>query len=230
MLVISGTVPQAHVAGVRVGMFRSRFLAFVVFVSMVTALVPLSQRAAAMSTSIVISQVYGGGRNSGATFTHDYIEIFNRGSTTVSLAGLSLQYSSATGTGNFGANTGQLTEFTGGSVAPGQYFLVQEASGTTPAPPSNLTADMVDSTPINLSATAGKVALVTGTTSLGCNGGSTPCPPAALGRIVDLIGYGTANFFESAAAPAPSNTTAAVRKNEGCTETDDNSADFETGT
>ncbi len=208
-------------------MSRSRFLVAVVFVSMVVTLVPLSQAVAAVSTSIVISQVYGGGGNTGAPYTHDYIEIFNSGSTTVSLAGLSLQYASATGTGNFGANTFQLTEFTGGSVAPGQYFLVQEASGTTPAPPSNLTADSVDSTPINLSATAGKVAIVTGTTSLGCNGGSTPCPPAALARIVDLIGYGTANFFESAAAPAPSNTTAAVRKNEGCTETDDNSADFE---
>jgi hypothetical protein len=42
-------------------MFRSRFLTFVVFVSMVIALVPLARPAAALSSMIVISQVYGGG-------------------------------------------------------------------------------------------------------------------------------------------------------------------------
>src|SRR5438094_9344380 len=91
-------------------MFRSRFLTFVVFVSMVMALVPLSQPAAAVSTTIVISQVYGGGGNSGATITHDYIEIYNLGGTSVSLSGLSLQYPSATGPGNPGSNSGELAE------------------------------------------------------------------------------------------------------------------------
>ncbi len=33
----------------------------------------------AVSPDIVISQVYGGGGNAGATYTHDYIELFNRG-------------------------------------------------------------------------------------------------------------------------------------------------------
>ena len=56
---------------------------------------------------------------------------------------------------------------------------------------------------------AGKVALVNSTTSLGCNGGSTPCSPSALAQIIDLVGYGNANFFEgagaapTASAPAP---------------------------
>ncbi|MBK9050751.1 MAG: hypothetical protein IPL78_07495 [Chloroflexi bacterium] len=36
--------------------------------------------AQAVSPNIVISQVYGGGGNSGATYTHDFIELFNRGS------------------------------------------------------------------------------------------------------------------------------------------------------
>src|SRR5687768_5269232 len=61
------------------------------------------------SPNLVISQIYGGGGNSGATYTHDYIEIFNRSSVSVSLNGKSLQYASAAGTGNFGANSGQLT-------------------------------------------------------------------------------------------------------------------------
>src|SRR5437762_3620934 len=206
-------------------MFRSRFLTFVVFVSMVMTLVPLGQSAVAASPNLVISQVYGGGGNSGAPFTSDYIEIFNRGNATVALSGLSLQYASATGTGNLGANTGQLTELIG-AVDPGQYFLVQEATGTAGGPPP--AADLIDPTPINMAAGAGKVALVSGTSSLGCNGGSTPCSASALARIIDLVGYGNATFFEgSAAAPTLSNTTAGVRKNEGCTDTDNNAGDFE---
>jgi predicted extracellular nuclease len=180
-----------------------------------------------VSSGLVISQVYGGGGNVGAPYTHDYIEIFNRGATTVILNDLSLQYASATGTGNFGSTTTQITEISG-ILAPGQYFLVQEASGTTPAPASNLPFPIfVDPTPIAMAAGAGKVALVDGNASLGCNGSSAPCSGAALARIIDLVGYGNANFFEgAAAAPTLSNTLAGFRNNGGCTETDDNGADF----
>ncbi|HEX5589750.1 MAG TPA: ExeM/NucH family extracellular endonuclease [Candidatus Limnocylindrales bacterium] len=181
---------------------------------------------AALSADIVISQVYGGGGNTGATYTHDFIELFNRGTAPASLNGWSLQYASATGTGNFGANSGQLTELPNVSLAPGQYFLVQEASTAAVGSPLP-TPDVVDATPINMSGTGGKVALVNTTTSLGCNGGSTACPISALLQIVDLVGYGAANFFEGpAAAPTLSNTTAALRGDGGCTETDVNSADF----
>jgi len=182
----------------------------------------------AVSPDVVISQVYGGGGNAGALYTHDFVELFNRGSATVSLAGWSVQYTSATGTGNFGATATQITPLSG-SLAPGAYLLIQEASNAAvgsplPAP------DVTDPSPINMSGTAGKVALVNTTTPLGCNGGSTPCPPAALATIVDLVGYGGANFFEGAgAAPALSNTTAAFRQADGCTDSDDNSADFSAG-
>ncbi len=54
------------------------------------------------SPNLVVSQIYGGGGNTGATYTHDYIEIFNRGTTNVSLDGKSLQYASAAGTGALG--------------------------------------------------------------------------------------------------------------------------------
>jgi predicted extracellular nuclease len=185
--------------------------------------------AEAVSPNVVISQVYGGGGNSGATYTHDFIELFNRGSTVVSLTGLSLQYASAAGAGNFGANSAQLTELSG-TIAPGQYILVQEASQAAVGAPLP-SPDIVDGTPIAMSASAGKVALVTGTTSLGCNGGSTPCSAAQLARIVDLVGYGNANFFEGpSAAPTLANNTAAIRGSAGCTDTDNNGADFASGT
>jgi uncharacterized protein len=191
--------------------------------------VGLPGRAAAAPATVAISQVYGGGGNSGAPFTNDFIELVNRGTAPASLAGWSLQYTSATGTGNLGANAAQLTELPAVTLAPGQYLLVEEASNAAvgaplPAP------DVTDATPINMSATGGKVALVDTTASLGCNGGSTACPPDALAHILDLVGYDGANFFEgSGAAPAGSNTTAVLRRAGGCTDTDDNAADFTAG-
>jgi predicted extracellular nuclease len=184
--------------------------------------------ASAVSDTVVLSQIYGGGGNTGAPYQNDYIELFNRGDSLVSLDGWSVQYASATGTGSFGATSAQITPLSG-TLAPGQYLLIQEAAGAGPAAPLP-PADIIDSTPIAMSATGGKVALTDTTTMLGCNGGSTPCPPDALARIVDLVGYGGADFFEGAgAAPTLSNTTAAFRNDAGCQDTDDNSADFTVG-
>jgi predicted extracellular nuclease len=184
----------------------------------------LASPAIAASPNVVISQVYGGGGNTGAQYTNDFIELFNRGSAPVDLGTWSLQYASATGTGNFGANSAMITPLTG-VLQPGQYQLVEEAGGATGAPLP--TPKTTDATPIAMAAGGGKVALVNTQTPLGCNGGSTLCPPEALAQIVDLVGYDGANFFEgSAAAPMLSNTTAAFRASAGCQDTDDNAADF----
>jgi uncharacterized protein len=176
---------------------------------------PPSVRASA--NGIVISQIYGGGGNAGSTFKNDFIEIFNADGATVNLNGWSVQYASAGGT------TWQVTALSG-SLAPGQYFLIQEsqgAGGTTNLPAPNATGN------IAMSATAGKVALVSSTVAL--SGG---CPVG--GAIVDFVGYGTgtggASCFEgTAAAPTLSNTTADFRRNNGLQDTDSNTADFVTG-
>ena len=176
----------------------------------------------AVSTSVVISQVYGGGGNSGAPYNQDFVELYNMGSSAVSLVGWSIQYASATGTGNFGANP--VTSLTG-SIDPGHYHLVKLASGANGvALPA---AD--DSGTVNMSGTGGKVALVNSTTGLACNGGSTPCSADQLAQIVDLLGWGTANFYEGAVGPTTSNTTADLRANGGCTDTDNNATDFAAG-
>ena len=215
---------------------QRRFAPLTLFVllTLAAALVAIPPASAApaapLANGLRISQVYGSGGNAGATYTNDFIEIFNGSSTAVSLNGLSLQYASATGTGNFGATATQLTELPDVTLQPGQYYLVQEAGGATGSPLP--TPDLIDGlTPINMSGTAGKVALVIGITSLGCNGGSTPCNVEQVARIVDLVGYGTANYYEGAgAAPALSNTTAALRADGGCTDTNNNAADFAAGT
>jgi predicted extracellular nuclease len=195
-------------------MFRSRFLTFVVFVSMVIALVPLARPAAALSSTIVISQVYGGGGNAGATLKNDFIELFNLGGIAVDVTGWSVQYGSAIGT------TWSATNLSG-TIQPGQYYLVQEGAGTG----GTINLPTPDATgAIAMSATAAKVALVSSTTLLS----GTGCPFSA--SVVDFIGYGsTANCSETSPAPVLSNTTAALRKAAGCTEADVNSSDFEAG-
>jgi len=201
-------------SGARVGLM-------VVLAVLVTLLAGALPATATPSTTLVVSQVYGGGGNSGATYTNDFIEIFNPTSSAVSVSGMSVQYASATGTGNFVATP------LSGTVAPGRHYLVQEAAGsggTTPLP----TPDASGS--IAMAAGAGKVILASTATSLACNGGSTPCSAAQLALIVDLVGYGNANFFEgAAAAPTLSNATADLRAEGGCTDTDDNASDFTAG-
>jgi hypothetical protein len=172
----------------------------------------VAQRAGAVSTGLVISQVYGGGGNTGATWRNDYIEIHNRGNVAVDVTGWSVQYASAAGT------TWLVTALSG-SVAPGGYYLVQQAAGaggTVDLP----TPDATGSTA--MSATSAKVALVSDATAL-----SGTCP--AGGSIVDLVGYGSPSCSEGSATGALNNTTAALRNADGCEETDDNAADFTNG-
>jgi len=204
----------------------SKIRSAAIVIALVLAAAPVSP-ALAVSPDIVISQIYGGGGNSGAIYTHDFIELFNRGTAAVSIAGWSLQYTSATGTGNFGSTTTLITPLSG-TLAAGQYLLVQEAQGAGGTTALS-TPDVTDASPINMSATGGKVALVYSTTPLGCNGGSTPCPPASLAMIIDLVGWDGANFYEGSPAPATTNTTAISRNASGCMETDNNAADLTAG-
>jgi endonuclease G len=179
----------------------------------------LVAQAAFATSNIVISQIYGGGGNSGATYKNDFIEIFNRGASTQSLAGWSVQYASSAG------SSWQVTNLTG-SIAPGHYYLIQEAAGA--AGSLNLpTPDATGAgTGINMSATAGKVALVSSMTALTC-GATNNCTGVA--TVVDLIGFGTASSFEGTGPSATlSNTAAALRASNGCVDTDNNPTDFDT--
>ena len=165
------------------------------------------------ATHVVISQVYGGGGNSGATLKNDFVELYNAGTTAVSLNGWSVQYASATGT------TWQVTAL-GGSIPPNGYYLIQESAGTG----GTVGLPAADGTgTIAMSATAGKVALVTNATAL-----SGPCP---IGEDVsDFVGYGGAGCFEGTSPVALlTNTTAAIRKLGGLQESNDNAVDFMTG-
>lgn len=165
-----------------------------------------------VSTGMVINEVYGGGGNAGSTYTHDFIELQNRSGAPIDLTGWSVQYTSAAGT------AWSVTNLNGVMVQPGRYHLVQEAQGaggTTPLPTPDSTGT------IAMSATSGKVALVNNTTAL-----AGACPTGA--QIIDIVGYGTANCFEgAAAAPLLTNTTSDNRV--VTPDTDQNGTDFVSG-
>nr|WP_217343960.1 ExeM/NucH family extracellular endonuclease [Noviherbaspirillum sp. L7-7A]MBV0878054.1 ExeM/NucH family extracellular endonuclease [Noviherbaspirillum sp. L7-7A] len=175
------------------------------FLSLVLASLP-----AVAAPAIVISQVYGGGGNSGAPYRNDYIELFNRDAVPVSLRGWSVQYAPATGSAWQVAPLPDLT------LQPGQYLLMQQAAGAgagAPLPAPEASGNL------SLAASAGKVALVNGTATIASAGA-----PA----VVDLVGFGAgASAFEGIApAPAPSNTTAILRAAGGCGDSNNNATDF----
>jgi hypothetical protein len=170
------------------------------------------------SSDVVISQLFAGGGNSGATYTNDYVELLNRGSGAVDLTGWSVQYATAAGT------SWQATALAG-SIQPGHYYLVQLASSAAVGAPLP-TADATGTS--NLAASGGKVALVRDATALTCGATAGSCSANPL--VADLLGYGGASDYEGT-APAGSltSTTADVRAGTGCVDTDANASDFVSG-
>ncbi|MCX4683761.1 lamin tail domain-containing protein [Kitasatospora purpeofusca] len=192
---------------------RLRALAVASAATVVAALTALpAGTAQAVSPDLVISQVYGGGGNSGAPYLNDFVELYNRGTTPVSVTGWTVQYASAAGS-SWSKTT------LSGTIAPGKYYLVQEAAGAG----SGAALPTPDATgTIAMGANAGKIALVTNSTALTC---ATGC--AAQPGVKDLVGYGTtASSAEGSPTGNLANTTAAVRAGGGATDTDNNAADF----
>lgn len=149
-----------------------------------------------IATHVVISEVYGGGGNSGAIYKNDFIELYNPTASAVDLSGWSLQYASAK------SASWKVTALTG-LIPAYSYYLVQEAQGDT-GTVDLPTPDAVGS--INLSMSDGKVALVISTVALL---DTIPSPTS----YVDLVGYGKVMGFEgSSAAPKLSSTESAERK------------------
>ena len=174
--------------------------------------------ARAASPDMVVSQVFGGGGNTNAAYTNDFVELFNRGTATVDLSSWSIQYATGSGT------TWQVTPLSG-SVPAGGHYLIQLASAAAIGAPLP-TPDAIGTS--NLAVSGGKIALARATTALTCGAAAGSCSADPL--VVDLVGYGSASDYEGGgAAPAISNTTAAVRAGDGCSDTDANSSDFSSG-
>lgn len=173
---------------------------------------------AAPSPDALIAEVYGGGGNSGATLTRDFVELANAGTAPVDVSGWSVQYLPA---GASATSQWQVTPLTG-SIAPAGRFLVAQAKGsggTVELPTPDVTGTTA------MGGSGGTIALVTETTALTCK---TAADCAADTRVRDLVGYGSSTVVRETAPTAnPGNATSVARA--ALTDTDNNSVDFTVG-
>lgn len=172
------------------------------------------------SENLVISQVYDGRGLSGATYRSSYIEVFNRGSSAADFSQWVTQIATPTGT--------YISSIWHPSVPiqPGQHILIKigpdgSFGAALPAP------DITLFSPGPALNALGKVAITRpGTSTFG-----VPCPlPNA--NIIDFVGFASSsNCFEGSGPTANlSVNTAAIRLANGCTDLNNNAADFTIGT
>ena len=186
--------------------------AFLLCLSVVVSLFPLafSRSAHAVSSTVVIDQVYTTGGLPGATWRNDYVVLFDCGMTGSGLLGWALQFRDAAG-GNWSVFP------LSGSIAHGRYFLVKFGSsgvggGVLPIV-EDLAFDGFNGT------SSGTWALVNSTTPLG-----VPCSPQP--TIVDQVGFGSPlACAEGGQAQAPT-LTQSIRRNLSCGDSDQNGFDF----
>ncbi|MFJ4173533.1 ExeM/NucH family extracellular endonuclease [Microbacterium sp. NPDC089696] len=180
-----------------------------------SALIAAPAVADVAGTGVVINEAYLSGGSAGAAYTNKFVELYNPTDAAVALDGLSLQYRSATGTGNFNG-VAPLS----GSIPAGGYYLVQGGSnGANGAalPTPDATGNL------NPSGTTGTLALVNGTAAVNLTPGSV----TGVDGVIDVLGYGSSNTFETKTATAPAGNTdvRSLNRTNGV-DTDDNSADF----
>ncbi len=171
--------------------------------------------AQAVSTGIVISEVYGAGGNAGASYNADFVELRNLGSAPASLDGMAIQYRSG------GGSPGAVPFALSGSVpAEGRFLIQMSATGAngTALP----TPDAVASPAFAMSGSAGQVVL-TNTTAPFTGTGNV----AGNAALVDMVGYGTApNTYEGAPTGADLTATTSAQRAEPAADTDHNANDF----
>ncbi|MCX6502799.1 MAG: ExeM/NucH family extracellular endonuclease [Microbacterium sp.] len=174
---------------------------------------------AATPADVLINEAYLKGGSSGAPYLNKFIELYNAGETAQDLTGWSLQYRSATGT-----DAANAVVALSGTIQPGDYFLVQGAQNAAngAALPA---ADQVTS--FNPGGQNGVVWLADTATALNPGIGDV----AGAANVIDLIGYGAANTFETAAGPdAGGNSTPNSLVRTGFADTDDNAVDITVST
>jgi hypothetical protein len=177
---------------------------------------------------ITISQIYGGGGNASATYSADFVELFNRSTSAVDVTNWTIQYQPAATTSGAAWAINRICPTGTCSIAPGHYYLVQLGSGGSTG--AALSPDATPASATNIAAGAGKIALVSNVTAVtGVPGNGCPSPfPAS--SIIDFAGYGTGAgicFEGAAAASGPMNNNTSIgRKSNGCQDTNSNLADF----
>ena len=154
--------------------------------------------AATDGSNVVINEVYGGGGNSGAKFTHDFVELYNPTDQDIDLDGWTLDQQSTKG------GSGAIVSLKG-VIPAGGFFLIQGNPGDTGAGGALPTPDLEAG--FNFSA-KGAIAVL-----------------ANANGEVDRVGWGGATKPEGTSASGTANGTSVQRKAVGV-DTDNNADDF----
>ena len=176
-------------------------------------------------SNIRISQVYTRGGEAGSTFQNDFIELFNRGNVDVDINGWSLNIKNFSGTPpNIQISSTGIKFFNpnGIVIGPGKHFLIKfGGSGTGGQSINNVDANL---NPLPISDTGGEIALIAKDQTLPFS--YCPAAPDLTGVVVDYVGYGIAICYEKTVTLPPGPDKALLRIGGGCTDNNDNLADF----
>jgi len=179
------------------------------------------------SNAVRISQLYGGGGGFNPTngyYQCDYVELFNNSNQPVSIGGWSVQFSGAAGA-NFAVTVNSYVFIPEGTVIqPCGYYLIKGECAPSGGRELPVTPDLVwqagdNWNPFNFTPINAKAALFPDTVRL------RTCAQAQAVAI-DLVGWGTANCFETTVAPAGNDQSVLARRKAGAVDCDNNSIDF----
>lgn len=192
------------------------------------ALVILGLATSAFASDVRISQVYGGGGSTSTTappaFNQDYVELFNATENPIDISGWAIEYGS--GTGTWGSFSDNYYVFPSGSVIPpcGYILVGGKLLGTYTGAPLPVAVDYLAN--FSASATGGKFGLFTSVQLNVACGAEVPA-----GSLVDKVSYGpSTTCAEGTPMAALTSLLAGFRAQDGYVDTDNNSADFSTGT
>jgi hypothetical protein len=198
---------------------RVKILSWAAAVLCIVAISSLAQAQSVADSNIRISQIYTRGGESGAIYQNDFIELYNRGNSVVDINGWTLNITTFEGS----SGTNFFARFVSSSsvpFVPGAHMLFTFTTGGTNGQPLNGDFPFPFG---SLGSTSGQIVLLAKDKTLpaGC-----PASPDLTGAVVDYVGYGTATCFEGAVTLAPPATKSLTRINGGCTDTNNNLADF----
>ena len=172
---------------------------------------------------IVISQLYVGASSTSTTpaYNHKYLELFNRGDKDIDITGWSVQYSNKSGTvGSCSLRDGDKSFV----IPAGKYFLIQlNGKNTGTALPDEDFSGCASMNP----ALEGMIILMDSDDAQYKMTAPDGYPTFDVTHYVDGIGYGSVNWAEGNKKAAKGEATkAAFRKDDGCTDTNNNGNDF----
>ena len=176
-------------------------------------------------SNIRISQIYTRGGEAGSTFQNDYIELFNRGNVDVDINGWSLNIANFAGTPpniQISSTAIKFNNPNGIVIGPGKHLLIQ--FGGSGAGGQTINSPDMNLNPFPISDVGGQLSLIAKDKSLPF--GYCPAAPDLTGVVVDYVGYGTAICYEGTVTLAPGPDKALTRVGGGCTDNNDNLADF----